>query len=63
MYAAVSHTARIQKSTFVRGDEEMVEQVNKFFDLAGSGNETRFVNPGAGRLKDEMTTYAGTLPA
>jgi hypothetical protein len=41
----------------------MVEQVNKFFDLAGSGNETRFVNPGAGRLKDEMTTYAGTLPA
>jgi hypothetical protein len=36
---------------------------NEFFDLAGSGNETRFLNPGADRLKDEMTTYAGTLPA
>jgi hypothetical protein len=41
----------------------MVEQVNEFFDLAGSRNETRFLNRGAGRLKDEMTTYAGTLPA
>jgi hypothetical protein len=43
--------------------KEMVEEVNEFFDLAGSRNETWFLNPGAGRLKDEMTTVAdGIVP-